>query len=58
MSMIIKSNLQFSGAITDCIFQRNVMCDEMHCEKCGWNPDVDAKRKEETRKRFAKEASE
>lgn len=27
---------------------------ELHCVKCGWNPDVERKRREEVEKRYGK----
>ena len=27
-------------------------CKELHCAKCGWNPEVERQRREEVRKRY------
>lgn len=32
--------------VVTCPYNREVDCSDCHCERCGWNPDVDAKRKE------------
>lgn len=32
-----------------CFYNRHVLCDERMCAKCGWHPEVDAKRREELR---------
>lgn len=29
-------------------------CKELHCGKCGWNPDVERKRREEVKARYGK----
>ena len=31
----------------ECKFNLGVICDSEKCEKCGWNPEVDKKRKAE-----------
>ena len=36
-----------------CLFNMSVDCPKKdNCKSCGWNPDVDAKRRSETRKRI------
>ena len=44
--------------IPDCEYNRSIGCSlvDRKCEKCGWNPEVDAVRREKTRERLAKEA--
>lgn len=47
--------------VPDCPYMKNssVGCalENRKCEKCGWNPEVDAARREKTRERLAKEAA-
>ena len=31
------------------------LSDMFHCSKCGWNPEVERKRREEVRERYGKQ---
>ena len=53
-------------ATGSCAFNREINCHcgkwvikqpaakELHCAKCGWNPDVERKRREEVKARYGK----
>ena len=50
--------------MNSCAFNKEINCHcgqwvikqpaakELHCSKCGWNPEVERKRREEVRKRY------
>lgn len=35
-----------AAPVLPCIYNRQVQCDQQKCSTCGWNPDVEQKRKE------------
>lgn len=38
-----------------CMNNTGVFCDEHNCERCGWNPEVEAARKANIRERIVRE---
>lgn len=37
----------YSNGRDNCVFNRFIICvDHSNCENCGWNPEVEVKRKE------------
>ena len=46
---------KFGWGEISCKFNGGVNCGIEECEKCGWNPEVEQRRKEALRKRYADE---
>lgn len=41
--------------LIECPYNKAVVCDEMKCKKCGWNPRVEQIRKVAMRNRISNE---
>lgn len=45
-------NHEINCPVGQIIMRHPELVDSLHCAKCGWNPDVERKRREEVKRRY------
>jgi len=47
-------NIEINCPVGHVVKKHPELSDVLHCAKCGWNPDVERKRREEVKARYGK----